>query len=178
MPRSLTGPFCKIHLTEWSAVLFRSVPVPDAFCVAKRSGHLHFNVFVFSPFLVRRIKNLLFATKKNTLEKFLFTSHFSLFAGWYGWCDDGWDHHCCFKSKEPADMTCTEPEECHYVCCSWPYKPNGLQCCNSEESPKKPHKSSKNRLVQEESRIMRKNNTKVAQVRLPKLPSTTLTRAC
>jgi hypothetical protein len=50
-------------------------------------------------------------------------------AGWGAWCDNQWDHHCCFREGPPAQETCTEVEPCHYVCCSWPDKPCGYKCC-------------------------------------------------
>lgn len=31
-------------------------------------------------------------------------------AGWHGWCNDGWDHHCCFQERIPAAESCVEPD--------------------------------------------------------------------
>ena len=54
--------------------------------------------------------------------------------GWYGWCDDGWDHDCCFQTKSPSNMNCNEASTCHYVCCDWPASPCGTSlCCESPE---------------------------------------------
>ncbi len=50
--------------------------------------------------------------------------------GYYGWCDDQYNHHCCCREGPPNGEVCTQPEPCHYVCCSWPQKPCGYSCCN------------------------------------------------
>jgi len=34
------------------------------------------------------------------------------------WCDDGWDHHCCFLEQRPSEglFNCKESSKCHYEC--------------------------------------------------------------
>ena len=64
--------------------------------------------------------------------------------GYMGWCDDGWDHHCCFREAAPPEGQdqCTELATCHYVCCDWPQKPCGYKCCDpgTVHSPSIPSK--------------------------------------
>lgn len=57
--------------------------------------------------------------------------------GYYGWCDDHWDHHCCFYQPEPHmdPSWCVEVSDCVYQCCTPPQFACGYACC----SPPKPY---------------------------------------
>lgn len=59
---------------------------------------------------------------------------------YYGWCDEGYNHHCCCPETAPVTKTCSQPEPCHYVCCDWPEKPCGYDCCQPNKSANKVEK--------------------------------------
>ena len=55
--------------------------------------------------------------------------------GYYAWCADDWDHHCCFRARSPPSNKkkhCDEVTPCLYSCCNSGDTPCGYDsCCES-----------------------------------------------